>query len=606
MNRYSEIQNQIKRTREKFVDRLWGKLPKVSLPSLIVDKRSNQLTLDNYGLSLLLALLFIQRNDAIRNKKIPGTMPDNPAAIVKAYRETLMRITGMSKNLITKGIQSLERAGYVKKNAHRVEKAARSRHDEREPYQQFAVSTYTLLNPTTGAALDARSDDGLLYSNGLHYFSIPACLFAKHPKSKPAPYSFDTMTFAEKRIYIVLVWLARQNDASEFDTTGQQLKSLTGLNDRALKIALEGLESRWLVLDTAVDPTIRNLHIVLRNPVTRELLGVSTFDRNPRNNACNWYEEYAEGQSKKANLLMPAELAESLFLQLLKERGETAQREAGGEYKFKCPFHDDSTPSCNFNPSKGCFYCFSGSCHAKGTTQALLKQLSGSSGEATIRLVAEAIGKTIEYVDPDWEAIAIYDYKDKFGILRKQVLRLKDDAEGNRRFSQRRMGKNGWIYSTKGLKPMLFNLDLFDSARTVFVTEGEKDAVTITQLNLSGGEQAGYSVVVGTTSGGADSWNPKLAKDLKGRFSVFILPDDDEAGEQYSRAIQQSLTAEGIDFQVVSFSGTGAKDITEYMASHSVEDLVRLIGVDKVHMPDGSSLPGARSYRFTSEEVITI
>jgi hypothetical protein len=42
------------------------------------------------------------------------------------------------------------------------------------------------------------------------------------------------------------------------------------------------------------------------------------------------------------------------------------------------------------------------------------------------------------------------------------------------------MGKSGWIYTTKGLKPMLFNLDLFDYAWTVFITEGEKDATNIT------------------------------------------------------------------------------------------------------------------------------
>ena len=117
------------------------------------------------------------------------------------------------------------------------------------------------------------------------------------------------MTFPEKRLYIVLIWLARQYSANEYDTTGLYLKSLTGLNDRALKKAMEGLESRWLTLDTAADPTIRHIHIALRNPVTRELLSEIRFDPDPRNNACNYYEEYKEGESKRANLLMPLEIA---------------------------------------------------------------------------------------------------------------------------------------------------------------------------------------------------------------------------------------------------------------------------------------------------------
>jgi hypothetical protein len=51
---------------------------------------------------------------------------------------------------------------------------------------------------------------------------------------------------------------------------------------------------------------------------------------------------------------------------------------------------------------------------------------------------------------------------------------------------------------------------------------------------------------------------------------------------------QQSLRAEGIEYHVVSFNGKGAKDVTEYMENHRVEDLMRLIGIDIVQMPDGS------------------
>jgi 5S rRNA maturation endonuclease (ribonuclease M5) len=584
----TDIRDQVLRTREKYTDRLWGKLPKLHLPSMIVDKQSNQLVLDDHALSILVALLSIQRNDARRRSKSLSCVPVHPVAVVEIGREDLMRITGMSKNLITKGVESLERAGYIQRCRQRVPYTPGAHDEETSRYKQFAVSTYTLLNPTTGHALDNRSEDSLLFANGLHYFSIPVCIVAAHPKSKPSPYSFDTMTFPEKRLYIVLIWLARQYDANEYDTPGLYLKCLTGLNDRALKKALDGLESRWLVLDTSDDLTIRHIHIALRNPITRELLSEMGFDPNPRNNACNYYEECREGESKRADLKMPHEIAEGLFLQLLQKRGQTATREGNGEYKFRCPFHDDSTPSCNFNPKKECFYCFAAGCNSKGSTQRLLQKLADASGEETIRAVSEAMGKNLDYRDPDWEVIAIYSYRDKFGNVKKQLLRLQDDADGNRRFSQRRMGKDGWIFTTKGLKPMLFNLDLFDNAFTVFVVEGPKDAVTITDLAL----MAGNHKAIGTTSGGADSWVSVLAKDLKHK-RVIILPDNDEAGERYSRGIQDSLKAEGIEYHVVSFNGTGAKDVTEYLENHTVEDLVRLVGPTWILMPDGTQLEGS-------------
>jgi 5S rRNA maturation endonuclease (ribonuclease M5) len=118
------------------------------------------------------------------------------------------------------------------------------------------------------------------------------------------------------------------------------------------------------------------------------------------------------------------------------------------------------------------------------------------------------------------------------------------------------------------------------------LTEGEKDAVTVTNLSLLG--RAG--IAVGTTSGGSDSWKPVLAKELSSSQRIVILPDDDEAGTRYANAIEESLKAEGIEYRRCSLSGTGAKDVSEFMETHSIEDLVRLIGVDWIRMPDGQEL----------------
>lgn len=559
----------------QFSDIIWGKLPKLCLPSSIVDKNTGKLTLDNYALNVLVALLSIQRNETIRRTITPFIADaSDGSAVVKADRKTLMRITGMSKSLVSRGKQSLRKAGYI------------SDFSERDEYEQFAATQFSLMNPKTGTPLYTKPGDNLLHANGLHYFTVPACLFKRHPASKPIQYSFATMTSKEKRLYIAIAWLAKQNRASEFPTSAQQLRTLTNLTERAFKKALDGLESRRLVWNSSTATTMRSLTIALRHPITQELLAESQFERNPRNDLRNYYEEDVKGRSKRADLRMSREEAEELFLKLLNERGESAQREGSGEFKFRCPFHRDSNPSCSFNPALGCFHCFSACCGEKGTTRRLLMQLSNESGEETIKRIAEALGKQIDFIEPDRDIVAIYEYVDKFGIPQKQVLRLPDDENGNRRFTQRRQGKDGWVYSVKGMRPMLFNARLLPYSDTVLITEGEKDAVTVTSLSLLGKS----GIAIGTTSGGADSWKPVLAKEFSSGQHIVILPDDDEAGKRYADSIEESLKAEGIECRRVSFAGTGAKDVTEYLEEHTIEDLVRLIGVDWIRMPDGREL----------------
>jgi len=186
----------------RFEERIWGKLPKLYLPSLMVDKRTDTLALDNYALSVLIALLSIQRNQTLRHKMNTFSEPEHGIATVTADRETLMRITGMSKNLIAKGIQSLQKAEYIVKYAQRVAHDVYSRKNELDRYEQFAASRFVFLHPTTGQPLTAGTESSLLVANGLHYFAIPYCMVARHPKTAPATYAFSSMSSSEKRLYV--------------------------------------------------------------------------------------------------------------------------------------------------------------------------------------------------------------------------------------------------------------------------------------------------------------------------------------------------------------------------------------------------------------------
>ena len=132
---------------------------------------------------------------------------------------------------------------------------------------------------------------------------------------------------------------------------------------------------------------------------------------------------------------------------------------------------------------------------------------------------------------------------------------------------------------------MLYKREFLELTDTVIITEGEKDADTVTKLGLMG---LGWPVC-GITSGDANSWRASLAEQLR-LLRVVVMPDDDEAGQRYADAVEESLKTEGIEYRRVSFAGTGAKDVSDYMATHTVEDLIRLVGVDWLKMPDGREL----------------
>jgi putative DNA primase/helicase len=76
--------------------------------------------------------------------------------------------------------------------------------------------------------------------------------------------------------------------------------------------------------------------------------------------------------------------------------------------------------------------------------------------------------------------VATYDYTDEFGQLLFQVVRYHPKD-----FRQRRPdGKGGWIWSVKGTRMVPFNLPALMDAETVYVVEGEKDALNLGRLGV--------------------------------------------------------------------------------------------------------------------------
>ncbi len=70
---------------------------------------------------------------------------------------------------------------------------------------------------------------------------------------------------------------------------------------------------------------------------------------------------------------------------------------AGKNFKARCPFHNEKTPSFFISPERGSFYCFG--CGAKGDIFSFVEQFEGSDFKGALKLLAERAGVTLSHAD---------------------------------------------------------------------------------------------------------------------------------------------------------------------------------------------------------------
>src|ERR1035437_7428938 len=67
---------------------------------------------------------------------------------------------------------------------------------------------------------------------------------------------------------------------------------------------------------------------------------------------------------------------------------------SGANWKARCPFHNEKTPSFYVSPSRGSFYCFG--CTAKGDIFTFVEELEGLDFKNALKLLAERAGVTLQ------------------------------------------------------------------------------------------------------------------------------------------------------------------------------------------------------------------
>lgn len=108
----------------------------------------------------------------------------------------------------------------------------------------------------------------------------------------------------------------------------------------------------------------------------------------------------------------------------------------------------------------------------------------------------------------------------------------------------------------------IYNPSALIGQRTVYVTEGEIDTITLHTLG-----------VPAIAIPGATNWNPVAARALRNRRVIVLADGDDSLGEGYKLAKQITRAVE--DSAIVLMEGT---DVNQFYLDHGREKLLEYIG----------------------------
>jgi len=244
------------------------------------------------------------------------------------------------------------------------------------------------------------------------------------------------------------------------------------------------------------------------------------------------------------------------------------------QWEARCPGHEDRKASLAIsigNDDRILLHCFAG-CDLAHILEAAgldTKDLFANNGNghktAGIPHIVES-----------------YDYKLADGELSYQVVRFEPKD-----FRQRRPdGAGGWIWDTKGLKRIPYNLPEFAAAEYIFVVEGEKDVESLRKIGL-----------IGTcNSGGAGKWTAELSQHFTNLQHVTIIPDNDEPGRKHAEQVAASLHGVVTSVKILELAALPKHgDLTEWLKDRdpqeAAKDLCRLAEAAPEWRPAGDTNP---------------
>ena len=237
-----------------------------------------------------------------------------------------------------------------------------------------------------------------------------------------------------------------------------------------------------------------------------------------------------------------------------------AKPSGADSWMAKCPAHEDGNASLSIKHTgeKTLLHCFAGC-----TTDAVCGALGIKVGD----LFSKPAPAT---APAPKRLVASYDYTDETGALLYQVLRY-DPKD----FRQRKPdGNGGWLWSIGDTRRVLFRLPdvamAVDQGETVFVVEGEKDALALAKIGLCATCNCGGA----ESSPTGKKWLPAYTQDLGGA-SVVILPDRDAPGRLHGQIVAGHLHGRAASVRIVELpdhNGRPVKDAADFVAAGGTAD----------------------------------
>ena len=132
-------------------------------------------------------------------------------------------------------------------------------------------------------------------------------------------------------------------------------------------------------------------------------------------------------------------------------------QKSGANFKARCPFHNEKTPSFYISPERQIWHCFG--CSAGGDIFGFIKQIEGVEFPEALRILAQRAGVKLEQFDPEMQdaktvlydvcetATRFFEKQLHHSLVGKQVLAyLKDRGVAEEMIKEFRLGfaPDGW------------------------------------------------------------------------------------------------------------------------------------------------------------------
>lgn len=239
------------------------------------------------------------------------------------------------------------------------------------------------------------------------------------------------------------------------------------------------------------------------------------------------------------------------FLSRLSDHG---LKRSGAGYVAKCPGHGDRQQSLSINrgsDGKVLLKCFTG-CTARQVVEAMGLELSDLFAEER-KKAESAIPKH------QWPVTATYVYRDEAGAPLYRVLRKTSHDTGDKTFVQQRANGSSWVDGLGDVRRVLYRLPELlaaDPTAPVFNVEGEKDVDNL----------AAIGIIATTNACGASSWKGELFAEAHRGRRVFVIPDNDKAGEARAKSVAESLRGVAASVTILRIPGLGPKgDVSDWL-----------------------------------------